>query len=109
MAESLVKNKSFKFAVKIVNLYKMLCDDKKEFVLSKQLLRSGTSVGANINEALQGQSRKDFLAKMNIALKEIYESYYWLELLSETKYLTEKESVSIKSDCDELKKCCLPL
>ena len=74
MAENLIVDKSFKFAIRIINLYKYLCEEKKEFVLSKQLLRSGTSIGANIKEAIQGQSKKDFLSKMNISLKEASET-----------------------------------
>ncbi|MCL2698609.1 MAG: four helix bundle protein, partial [Oscillospiraceae bacterium] len=87
--ENIVVDKSKKFAVRIVRLYKFLCEDKKEYVLSKQLLRSGTSVGANVKEAIRGQSKADFTAKMNIALKEISETEYWLEILHETNYLNE--------------------
>ena len=101
---NIIKEKSFKFAVKIVNLYKYLMEEKKEFVLSKQILRSGTSIGANVNEALQGQSKKDFLSKMNISLKECVETLYWIELLYETKYFDEETKQSIYTDCYELKK-----
>ena len=87
MKENPAVEKSFAFAVRIVRLYKYLCDEKKEFVLSKQLLRSGTSIGANIVEAQQGQSRKDFLSKMNVALKECAETKYWIELLVAADYL----------------------
>ena len=104
MKENVVSEKSFDFAVRIVKLYKYLCDEKKEFVLSKQLLRSGTSVGANIQEGLQGQSKKDFLAKMNISLKETSETKYWLRLLQSTDILSEKEQKSIMTDCIELEK-----
>lgn len=103
-AEKTVKFKSKRFAVKIVNIYKYLCAEKKEFVLSKQLLRSGTSIGANIAEAECGISKKDFLAKIYIALKECAESIYWLDLLYETEYISENEYASIKSDCEELRK-----
>ena len=96
--------KSFAFAVRIVRLYKYLCDEKKEFVLSKQLLRSGTSIGANIVEAQQGQSRKDFLSKMNVALKECAETKYWIELLAAADYLTCDEREAILPDCSELEK-----
>jgi four helix bundle protein len=84
MKESLIKDKSFKFALEIIKLYTSL-RDKKEFVISKQLLRSGTSIGANIKEALSGQSKPDFLSKMYIAFKEAKETEYWLELLDESK------------------------
>lgn len=85
--DNIIYQKSFQFAIDIVMLHKELVQNKKEYVLSKQLLRSGTSIGANIKEALQGQSRKDFVAKMSIALKEAVESEYWLDLLYETDYL----------------------
>lgn len=102
--EKTVKFKSKKFAVRIVNLYKYLCDEKKEFILSKQILRSGTSIGANIAESECAISEKDFLSKIYIALKECAETIYWLDLLFETDYLSETEYNSIKSDCDELRK-----
>ena len=104
MRKNVVADKSFDFAVRIVNLYKYLCTEKKEFVLSKQLLRSGTSIGANISEALQGQSKRDFLMKMNISLKETSETKYWLRLLRATNYLSEKEQHSVFEDCIELEK-----
>ena len=104
MKESVVGDKSFDFAVRIIRLYKYLSDEKKEYVLSKQLLRSGTSIGANIQEGLQGQSKKDFLMKMNISLKEASETKYWLRLLRAADYLTEKEQKSIFEDCIELEK-----
>ena len=102
--KSIVESKSFNFAIRIVNLYKYLTDDKKEYVLSKQILKSGTSIGANISEALQGQSRKDFLMKMNIALKECSETKYWLKLLSATNYIDDNQANSIMKDCTELEK-----
>ena len=102
--ENITQNKSFDFAVRIVNLFKHLSNDKKEFVLSKQVLRSGTSIGANISEAIQGQSKKDFLSKMNIAWKEANETEYWLRLLKATGYLSENEYKSIYKDCIELEK-----
>lgn len=102
--KNVVVEKSFAFAARIVKLYKYLCEEKKEFVLSKQLLRSGTSIGANISEAQQGQSKKDFFMKMNILLKECAETEYWLKLLSATDYLNETESQSITADCTELGK-----
>ena len=99
---SIIEIKSFDFAVRTVNLYKHLTQEKKEFVLSKQLLRCGTSIGANIAEAERGQSKADFNAKLNIALKEANETYYWLRLLHETDYLTDKEFKSIEKDIDEI-------
>ena len=102
--ENTVKYKSKRFAVRIVNLYKYLCDEKHEFVLSKQILRSGTSIGANIAESECAISKKDFLAKIYIALKECSETIYWLDLLYETNYLSQAEYDSIISDCEEIRK-----
>ncbi|MDR3182679.1 MAG: four helix bundle protein [Planctomycetaceae bacterium] len=102
--ENIIVTKSFDFAVRVVNLYRFLCKERKEFVLSKQILRSGTSIGANINEGTQGQSKKDFLTKMNIALKEAVETKYWLRLLIRTRFLSEKQGKSILVDCEELVK-----
>ena len=96
--------KSKKLAVRIVRLYQYLCSEKKEYVLSKQLLRSGTSIGANLAESECAISRKDFLAKIYIALKECNETVYWLELLRETDYLSETEFASIQADCIELRR-----
>lgn len=104
MADNLIVDKSFKFAIRIINLYKYVCEEKKEFVLSKQLLRSGTSIGANVKEAIQGQSKKDFLSKMNISLKEASETEYWIELLIATNYLSDRDGNSILEDCVEIKK-----
>lgn len=101
---SIVFEKSKKFSLRIIRLYKYLCDEKKEFVLSKQLLRSGTSIGANIAEANCAISKKDFLAKMYIAFKECSETAYWLELLYGAEYLSKAEFDSINSDCTELQK-----
>ena len=101
---NIIAEKSFAFAIRIVNLYKHLNETKKEFVLSKQLLRSGTSIGANVAEAEQAQSTPDFVSKMSIALKEASETKYWIRLLASTSYLTEAESVSILNDCVELEK-----
>ena len=102
--ENIVKNKSFKFAVRIVNLYKYLCEERKEYVLSKQVLRSGTSIGANIREAVNAQSPADFIHKCSIAQKECDETLYWLELLKESKYIDEKEFISVYNDAEELLK-----
>lgn len=103
-AEKTARYKSKRFAVRIVRLYQYLSNEKKEFVLSKQLLRSGTSIGANLAEAECAISRKDFLSKVYIALKECSETLYWLELLEETDYLTEQEFQALNADCEELKK-----
>ena len=92
---------SFKFAVRIVNLYKYLTQDKQEYVLSKQLLRSGTSIGANITEAQDAQSKKDFISKLSISLKEAKETRYWILLLIETEYLPQN-SENVKSLQNEL-------
>lgn len=102
MKENIVKNKSFGFVVRIVKVYQYLCEQKKEFVLSKQLLRSGTSVGAMVREAEHAESKTDFKHKMAIAQKEINETIYWLELLKETEYLTSEQFESINSDAIEI-------
>ena len=104
MKDNTISLKSKQFALRIINLYRFLCDNQKEYVLSKQLLRSGTSIGANIREAVYGQSKADFYAKMCIALKEASETSYWLELLHESGYLDDKSFDSIYSDCIELLK-----
>ena len=102
--ENIVKDKSLSFAIRIVNLYKYLVAEKRETVMSKQLLRCGTSIGANVREAEQAQSRADFLSKQNIALKEANETEYWLELLMRTGFITPNEYESINNDCVELNK-----
>ncbi len=102
MKDNISEEKSFEFAVRIVNLCKYLRDQKKEYTISKQLLRSGTSIGANISEAQRGQSTADFAAKMNISLKEAYETEYWLRLLYRTGYISEKEYNSIHPEILEL-------
>lgn len=104
MKENVILEKTMDFSVRIVNLYKYLCDEKKEFVMSKQLLRCGTSIGANAHEAHNGQSDKDFLAKMYIAFKEVAETEYWLNLLIRTNYLSQDQGDSILQDCIEIKK-----
>jgi len=100
--DNIIVEKSKLFAIRIIKLYKYLCDEKKEFILSKQLLRSGTSIGANVKEAIRGQSKVDFIAKMNISLKEASESEYWLELLKETEYISNSQFESIICDCIEI-------
>jgi len=104
MIENNIQDKSFAFAVRVVNLCKMLQTERKEFILSKQLMRSGTSIGANIAEAQNAQSRADFLSKLNISLKEATECIYWLRLLRATEYISELEFESIVSDCREIEK-----
>ena len=101
--KNIIVEKSYAFAIRIVNCYKYLCE-KKEFVLSKQLLDSGTSIGANVEEAVGGQSRKDFSSKLSIAYKEIRETHYWLRILRDTHFLDEKISKSMLSDTEELLK-----
>ncbi len=90
MTDNVVLNKSYEFALHVIRLYKFLCEDKKEYVLSKQLLRSGTSIGANVNEAQAAISKKDFIAKMSISSKEARESQYWLNLLADSGYIDKK-------------------
>ncbi len=104
MENNVIANKSRTFAIRIINLYKYLCAEKHEYILSKQLLRAGTSIGANIKEAIQAQSRNDFISKMNISLKEASETEYWLDLLYETSYISEKEFKSIAADCNGINK-----
>ncbi len=102
MRSSIIEGKSFKFAIRIVNLHKYLVLQKKEHVMSKQLLRSGTSIGANVSEAQRGQTEPDFYAKMAIALKEANETYYWIRLLHATEYLDDKEYQSLNEDINEI-------
>ena len=97
-----VKQKSKKFALRIVNLYRFLTETQKEFVLSKQILRSGTSIGANVAESVCGISGKDFLAKIYIALKEAEETMYWLDLLRDAEFITEKMHRSLYRDCQDI-------
>jgi four helix bundle protein len=99
---SIVGDKSLAFAKRVARCYRFLIDKKKETILSKQILRSGTSIGANIREGVFAQSRKDFISKMNIALKEAGETDYWLEVIHSTAYLTDTEYESMKKDNDEL-------
>lgn len=94
--------KSKMFALRIISIYKLLAVSRNEFIMSKQLLRSGTSIGANVREALRAQSKADFIAKLSISLKEASESEYWIELLTETEYLTTEEGERLNNDCQEL-------
>ena len=100
--DNLIANKSLDFGVRVVNCYKFICRNRKEFVMSKQLYKSGTSIGANIHEGLQAQSKADFISKMGIALKEACETAYWLKLLVRTEYINENMYQSLLADCDEL-------
>ncbi len=102
--ENPIQAKSYAFALRMVKLYRYLCAKKKEFVLSKQVVRSGTSIGANVEEAIGGQSKKDFLSKMGIAYKEARETHYWLRLLRHSNILDAQQAKSIMEDCEELLK-----
>ena len=102
MKENILKDKSFRFAIRIVKLYKYLCDEKKEFVLSKQVLRSGTSVGAMVREAEHSESKADFVHKLAIAQKEINETIYWIELLNTTDFMTLESFNSLNNDAIEI-------
>ena len=102
MSQNPIVDKSFEFAVRIVNLRKHLVRNRKESVISKQLMRCGTSIGANVSEAQRGQSKADFAAKMNIALKEANETEYWIRLLYRTEYLSKEEYRSLHTDIMEL-------
>ena len=104
MSESIVKTKSFELAVRGVNFYKWFVSEKKEFVISKQFLRSVTSVGANVREAVNAKSKPDFIHKLSIAQKECDESMYWLEILKETNYISLIEFDSIHKQCSEVLK-----
>ena len=102
MKETVLQKKSKAFAVRIIRMYQYLCEEKKEYVLSKQVLRSGTSIGANVREAKRAQSKPDFNAKLFISLKEAEETEYWLELLVETDYISKEMFNSIYADCEEI-------
>lgn len=98
----MVKDKSFAFAIRAVKLYKILCDERKEYVLSKQMMRSATAIGALVRESEHAQSKADFINKLSIALKEANETEYWLMLLNQTDYITDNEFDSIITNCKEL-------
>jgi four helix bundle protein len=102
--DNVLQDKSYAFAIRIVNATQYLTNEKKEYVLSKQLLRSGTSIGANTEEALGGQSDKDFYAKLNIVYKEARETSFWIRLLKDTNYFEETHAVSLQTDCEEILK-----
>jgi four helix bundle protein len=101
-SESVISTKSYAFALEVIKIYKYLINEKKEFVLSKQLLRSGTSIGANINEAVSGQSKRDFVHKLSIALKEARETLYWLKLLADSGYIELKNFGTLSESCEEM-------
>ena len=100
--DSVLRSKSYAFAIRVVNLAKFLRDEKKEYILSKQIVRCGTSIGANIEEASGAQSDNDFIAKLHIALKESKETHYWLRFLRDTKYITEDQAESLLCDIGEI-------
>lgn len=102
MKPNILKDKSFAFAVRIVNMCKFLSDNKKEFILNKQVLRSGTAIGALYREAEHAESKQDFIHKLSIAQKECNETIYWLDLLKTTNYIEDAEHKSLRNDCDEL-------
>ena len=102
MKDNIIQTKTFEFAVRIINLYKFLSTEKKEFVVSKQVLRSGTSIGANVEEAIGGQSKNDFSAKLAIAYKEARETKFWLRLLHATGYIENQMFESLMNDMEEI-------
>ena len=104
MKDNVVKDKSYAFALRVIKAYQFISEKKREFVLSKQMLRSGTAIGALVREAEHAQSKADFINKMNIALKEANETEYWLMLLKDSEYIDEKSFTSIHQDCAEVVK-----
>ena len=104
MGENLIQEKSYQFSIRIIKLYQYLKSEKKEFILSKQILRCGTSVGANIEEAIGGSSQKDFVAKLNISYKEARETHYWLRLLKDTDYIDAVMFDSLIEECESILK-----
>lgn len=104
MKDNLIQQKSYAFALRIVKLYSYLTKSKKEYTLSKQVLRSGTSIGANVEEAIGGQSKNDFISKLSVAYKEARETNYWIRLLKDTGFITGKEANSLVEDTEELLK-----
>jgi four helix bundle protein len=100
--DNIIASKSYAFALKIIGLYKYLVSEKKEFVLSKQLLRCGTSIGANVHEAVASESKKDFIHKLGIAAKEARETSYWLRLLNDSDYISKELAMELNNGCDEL-------
>ncbi|MFZ4741215.1 MAG: four helix bundle protein [Bacteroidales bacterium] len=103
-SDNIIQEKTYAFAIRIVQAYKYLAEEKKEYVLSKQLLRSGTSIGENTEEAIDGQTEKDFYAKLNIVYKEARETHYWIRLLKDTNFFDEHQAQSLLNDCEEILK-----
>ncbi|MCX6754572.1 MAG: four helix bundle protein [Candidatus Nomurabacteria bacterium] len=103
-SDNIVRSKSYAFSLNIIKIYQDLTKDKKEFILSKQLIRSGTSIGANIEEAIGAQSKNDFISKMSISYKEARETLYWLQLLSDSGFLNKEQSGTLMCECEELLK-----
>ena len=99
---NIIRDKSFDFAVRIINLYKFLINEKREFVVSKQICRSGTSIGANIEEAIGAHSKKDFSSKLSVAYKEARETDYWIKILYQTEFITQEQANSLLEDCQEI-------
>jgi len=104
MKDNIIKTKTYNFAIRIVGLYKYLTREKKEYILSKQILKSGTSIGANVEEADGGQSKKDFFAKISIAYKESKETHYWLRILRDTNFITKHQAEYLLKDLEEILK-----
>jgi len=104
MKENIIQEKTYKFAIRMVNLYKYLIDEKKEYVISKQILRAGTSIGANVEEAIGGQSKNDFISKMSIAYKEAGETHYWLRILKDTNFISVVQFQSLEKNINEILK-----
>ena len=104
MSESVLSTKSYTFALRIIKLYQFMADERREYVLSKQVLKSGTSIGANIEESVHAQSKVDFVHKLSIAQKEANETNYWLRLLKDAGYIEEKHAVSFLTDCEEIQR-----
>ena len=100
--DNIIRDKSYNFSLKIIKIYSELTKDKKEFIISKQLIRSGTSIGANIEEAIGGQSKNDFISKISISYKEARETLYWLHLLTDSNFLNKEQSDTLIYDCEEL-------
>lgn len=101
---NIIRDKSYNFSLKIIKVYQNLTKEKREFILSKQLIRSGTSIGANIEESVGAQSRNDFISKLSISYKEAHETLYWLQLLTDSNFLNKEESDTLIIDCEELLK-----
>lgn len=101
-SNNIIKEKSYNFSLKIIKVYQELTKEKKEFIISKQLIRSGTSVGANIEEAIEAQSKNDFISKMSISYKEARETLYWLHLLTDSGFLNKQQSDTLINDCEEI-------